>query len=46
MMPVCPELNCSPEKIYTDGCCKRCNMTGENMGKCSIFIYHHHQELV
>jgi hypothetical protein len=32
MMPTCPELNCPPEKTYTDGCCKRCNVTFENMG--------------
>ncbi|XP_016844891.1 hemocytin [Nasonia vitripennis] len=28
--PVCPELNCEPELMYDDGCCKKCNITSEN----------------
>lgn len=31
---VCPNLDkCLPEFIYTDGCCKRCNMTAEAFSK-------------
>ncbi|KAJ8683257.1 hypothetical protein QAD02_019049 [Eretmocerus hayati] len=28
--PVCPELDCSPELVYSDGCCKRCKIVSAN----------------
>ena len=33
----CPEINCSENLTYMDGCCKKCNVTAVNDSQIKDF---------